>query len=211
MAATGVSLALLLALIVVSVRYARLRGILEAGGFYDPDAVVPGRAGPPARARPRLARARRPPPAAQRAAFSRAGDRAGGGELGAGICACAQQGSLPGLAGVAVPARLPGGASRHAAALHRRVHAQLRGRCRASGYAAGTGASGLSRHPGPNRRAPGARHRHSLLRLGLRLSLQRALRADGRRRGRRRPRDVGHLVRGVVSQRHHLGGADAAS
>ena len=33
MAATGVSLALLLALIVVSVRYARLRDILEAGGY----------------------------------------------------------------------------------------------------------------------------------------------------------------------------------
>ncbi len=46
-ATTGVSLALLLALIVVSVRYARLRGILEAGGFYDPDAVVPGRQGHP--------------------------------------------------------------------------------------------------------------------------------------------------------------------
>jgi len=40
MAATGVSLALLLALIVVSVRYARLRGILEAGGLYEPEATA---------------------------------------------------------------------------------------------------------------------------------------------------------------------------
>jgi hypothetical protein len=46
-ATTGVSLALLLALTVVSVRYARLRGILEAGGFYDPDAAVRGRQGHP--------------------------------------------------------------------------------------------------------------------------------------------------------------------
>jgi hypothetical protein len=48
MAATGVSLALLLALISVSVRYARLRDILETGGIYGHDpAAVPGRQGAP--------------------------------------------------------------------------------------------------------------------------------------------------------------------
>ena len=48
MAATGVSLALLLALIAVSVRYARLRGIFEAGGFYRHEsAAAPGRQGAP--------------------------------------------------------------------------------------------------------------------------------------------------------------------
>ncbi len=48
MAATGVSLALLLALIGVSVRYARLRDILEAGGFYSHEsAAAPGRRGAP--------------------------------------------------------------------------------------------------------------------------------------------------------------------
>jgi hypothetical protein len=48
MAATAVSLALLLELIVVSVRYARLRGILEAGGLYEPEATAaPGRHGAP--------------------------------------------------------------------------------------------------------------------------------------------------------------------
>ena len=47
-AATGVSLALLAALIVVSVRYARLRAILEAGGLYEPEvAAGPGRHGAP--------------------------------------------------------------------------------------------------------------------------------------------------------------------
>ena len=50
MAATGVSLALLLALIAVSVRYARLRDILETGGIYghEPAAVPGGQGGPTA-------------------------------------------------------------------------------------------------------------------------------------------------------------------
>jgi len=42
MAATAVSLALLLALIATWVRYARLREILEAGGLSEPDASRPG-------------------------------------------------------------------------------------------------------------------------------------------------------------------------
>ena len=127
----------------------------------------------------------------------------------AGLGDRAQHVALPGLARVAHPAVLPGGAPGRAQVVRGPVRAQVRGGRSAARHSRRSGCARHSPHPRAGRSARCCRHRRAALCARLPLPRERALRQAERGRGpacHRLP-DVGHLVHRVAAQRHDLGDA----